>query len=177
MHTNLAAAAGTLTALTVSRPWFGHVDFQASVNGAIAGLVAIAAGPDFADHAWALFIGATGALVCTSGMKLLLMLKIDDEVGAVSAHMGAGVWGTLAVCFTHDVDLLAQLAGVAAVGGFVFVSSFIVWWVIDVLLGVRNPPQVERAGQDLAELGIVAYPEFMLIDDADHVKGHPSPHP
>ncbi|MDE0045607.1 MAG: ammonium transporter [bacterium] len=177
VNTNLAAAAGTLTALTVSRPWFGHVDFQASVNGAIAGLVAIAAGPDFADHAWALFIGATGALVCTSGMKLLLMLKIDDEVGAVSAHMGAGVWGTLAVCFTHDVDLLAQLAGVAAVGGFVFVSSFIVWWVIDVLLGVRNPPQVERAGQDLAELGIVAYPEFMLIDDADHVKGHPSPHP
>lgn len=177
VNTNLAATAGMLTALTVSRPLFGHVDFQASVNGAIAGLVAIAAGPDFADHAWALVIGAVGGIVCTSGMKLLLIMRIDDEVGAVSAHMGAGVWGTLAVSFTHDGDPLAQLAGVAAVGGFVFASSYLVWWIIDALMGVRNPPQVERAGQDLAELGIVAYPEFMLIDEVDHASGHPPPHP
>ena len=176
VNTNLAAAAGTLTALAISRPMLGHVDFQASANGAIAGLVAIAAGPDFADHTWALFIGAIGAVVCTSSMKLLLILKIDDEVGAISAHMGAGVWGTLAVSFTHDSDLLAQLAGVAAVGAFVFATSLLVWWVIDVLLGVRNPPHVEQAGQDLAELGIVAYPEFMLIDDVDHANGHPPPH-
>ena len=77
------------------------------------------------------------------------------------------MWGTLAVSFTHDSDLLAQLAGVAAVGAFVFATSLLVWWVIDVLLGVRNPPHVEQAGQDLAELGIVAYPEFMLIDDVE----------
>ncbi len=172
VNTNLAAAAGTLTALAFSRPLFGHVDFQASANGAIAGLVAIAAGPDFADHTWALVIGATGAIVCTSGMKLLLILKIDDEVGAVSAHMGAGVWGTLAVSFTHDGDLLAQLTGVAAAGGFVFASSYLVWWIIDALLGVRNPPQVERAGQDFAELGIIAYPEFMVIDDDGDAPPH-----
>ncbi len=176
VNTNLAAAAGALTAMAVSRPLLGHLDFQASANGAIAGLVAIAAGPDFPDHGWALVIGAIGAVVCTSGMKLLLAWKIDDEVGAVSAHMGAGVWGTLAVSLTHDGDLLAQLVGVAAVGGFVFASSYLVWWVIDVLLGARNPPEIERAGQDLAELGIAAYPEFTLIDDADQANGHPPPH-
>ena len=92
-NTNLAAGAGVITALVLSRPVFGHVDPLASLNGAISGLVAITAGPDIVSHFWAIVIGAVGAIVCTLGMKLLHRLRIDDEVGAIPAHMGAGVWG------------------------------------------------------------------------------------
>ena len=87
-----------ITALVLSRPVFGHVDLLASLNGAISGLVAITAGPDIVEHSWAVVIGSVGAATCTLGMKLLQRLKIDDEVGAIPAHMCAGVWGTLAVC-------------------------------------------------------------------------------
>ena len=97
-NTNLAAAAGVLAAMLLSRPVFGRVDRLASLNGAIAGLVAITAGPDIVSQGWAVAIGAVGGAVCLLGMKLLERLKIDDEVGAIPAHMGAGVWGTLAVC-------------------------------------------------------------------------------
>ena len=87
-NTNLAAAAGVITALVLSRPVFGHVDLLASLNGAVSGLVAITAGPDIVSHAWAIFIGAVGAAVCTLGMKLLHRLKIDDEVGGDSRPHG-----------------------------------------------------------------------------------------
>ena len=169
VNTNLAAAAGVMTALVLSRPVFGHVDLLASLNGAIGGLVAITAGPDIVDHSWAIVIGATGAAVCTLGMKLLHRLKIDDEVGAIPAHMGAGVWGTLAVCLAAGGDPLVQLIGIVAIGGFVFGASLLVWRVIDMTLGARISVQVEEHGQDYAELGIEAFPEFMLEDDDRHL--------
>ena len=165
VNTSLAAAAGVMTALVLSRPVFGHVDLLVSLNGAISGLVAITAGPDVVDHSWAIAIGATGAVVCTFGIKLLHRLGIDDEVGAIPAHMGAGVWGTLAVCIAAGGDIVVQLAGVVAVGAFVFGASFIVWRVIDLTLGARISDAVESHGQDFAELGIEAYPEFMLAED------------
>ncbi|MCY4467690.1 MAG: ammonium transporter [Thiotrichales bacterium] len=165
VNTNLAAAAGVMTALVLSRPVFGHVDLLASLNGAISGLVAITAGPDIVDHSWAIVIGATGAAVCTLGMKLLHLLRIDDEVGAIPAHMGAGVWGTLAVCIAAGGDPLVQLIGVTTIGIFVFGTSLLAWQLIDMTLGARILPRVEELGQDFAELGIEAFPEFMLVKE------------
>ena len=98
VNTNLAAAAGVMAALIVSRPILGRMDLFAGLNGAIAGLVSITAGPDITEHYWAVIIGAIGAVICTAGLKLLEKIKIDDVVGAIPAHLMAGIWGTLAVC-------------------------------------------------------------------------------
>ena len=127
----------------------------------IAGLVAITAGPDIVDHHWAVIIGAVGGGICTLGMKVLERLRIDDEVGAIPAHMGAGVWGTLAVCIAAGGDPLIQLIGVVAIGAFVFGASLLVWRLIDWTLGARITRGVEVMGQDIAELGIEAFPEFL----------------
>jgi Amt family ammonium transporter len=166
-NTNLAASAGVVAALVVSRPLLGRVDLLAVLNGAIAGLVSITAGPDIVEPYWAVIIGAIGGVVCLSGTKLLENMKLDDVVGAVPAHLFAGVWGTLAVCIAAGGNFGVQLLGVVAVGAFVFVVSLVLWKVIDVLLGVRVTKQVEQLGQDVAELKIEAYPEFVLMPEED----------
>ena len=165
VNTNLASAAGLITAMALSRPLFGRIDLLASLNGAIGGLVAIAAGPDLVDHHVALLIGAIGGGVCAAGIKLLQLLRIDDEVGAIPAHMGAGVWGTLAVCIAGGGDLLVQLAGVVSVGVFVFGFSLFVWRIIDRIAGARISPHVERLGQDSTALGIESFPEFLVAEE------------
>ncbi len=171
VNTNLAGAAGVIAALIVSKPILGRIDLFVILNGAIAGLVAITAGPDMVDHYWAVIIGFVGAVVCTSGIRLLEMLKIDDVVGAVPAHLFGGIWGTLAVSITADVAFLHQLTGVAAIGAFTFGISYLLWMALEKTVGVRVSRQVERLGQDMAELGIEAYPEFVLMpedfDDSD----------
>ena len=93
VNTNLAAGAGVITAIAISRPIFGRIDLFAGLNGALAGLVAITAGPDFTDHYWAIIIGAIGSVICTLGIKLLEVVKLDDVVGAIPAHLFAGIWG------------------------------------------------------------------------------------
>ena len=168
-NTNLAAAAGVMAAISVARPILGRVDLLAGLNGAIAGLVAITAGPDIVDHYWAVVIGAIGGVVCTVGMKVMENLKLDDVVGAVPAHLFAGVWGTLAVCIAAGGDFVTQLVGVFAIGVFVFVVSLLVWLVLEKTVGVRVSESVEELGQDTAELGIEAYPEFVLMPDEDDV--------
>ena len=167
VNTNLAAAAGVLAAVSISRPVLGRVDLLASLNGAIAGLVAITAGPDIVNHVWAIAIGAVGGVLCTFGIKLLESLKVDDVVGAVPAHLFAGVWGTLAVCIAAGGDLVVQLTGIVSIGVFVFTSSGLVWLVLDKTLGARVSASVEEMGQDVAELGIEAYPEFVVMADVD----------
>ena len=167
VNTNLAAAAGVITAIAVSRPIFGRIDLFAGLNGALAGLVAVTAGPDFTDHYWAIIIGAIGALICTLGIKLLEIVKLDDVVGAIPAHLFAGIWGTLAVSIAGGGDLGVQFVGVIAIGAFVFVTSFIVWQVLEWTLKVRVPADVERLGQDSAELGMESYPEFILMPEED----------
>ncbi|MHA1598404.1 MAG: ammonium transporter, partial [Alphaproteobacteria bacterium] len=88
-------------------------------------------------------------------------LKIDDVVGAVSAHLGAGIWGTLAVPITNgDASFATQLTGVAAIGGFVIVASSILWFILKMTIGIRVSEEDEMAGLDQAELGMEAYPEF-----------------
>ena len=167
VNTNLAAAAGVVTAIVVSRPILGRTDLFAALNGAIAGLVAITAGPDITDARWAVVIGAVGAALCTAGLKLLERMRIDDVVGAVPAHLFAGIWGTLAVCIAKGGSFLVQLTGVVSVGAFVFVVSLALWHVLGRILGVRVSRDVEEIGQDAGELGIDAYPEFALMVDPD----------
>ena len=109
VNTNLAAAAGVMAAISVSRPLLGRLDLLAGLNGAIAGLVSITAGPDILDHRWAVVIGAVGGVLCTAGIRLLEHMKVDDVVGAVPAHLIAGVWGTLAVCIAAGGNFMVQL--------------------------------------------------------------------
>ena len=159
-----------MAAMSVSRPLLGRVDLLAGLNGAIAGLVAITAGPDIVDHYWAIIIGAVGGVLCTAGMKLMETMKLDDVVGAVPAHLFAGIWGTLAVCIAAGGNIGTQLIGVLAVGVFVFVLSWLLWLGLEKTIGVRVSETVEELGQDTAELGIEAYPEFMLMPDQDDME-------
>ena len=169
VNTNLAAAAGVMAAISVSRPLLGRIDLLAGLNGAIAGLVSITAGPDIVAHHWAVAIGLVGGVICVVAIKLLETWKVDDVVGAIPAHLFAGVWGTLAVCIAAGGDIKVQLTGVLAVGAFVFLSSFALWYAIEKTIGVRVTAAVEELGQDSAELGIESYPEFVLMPDADDV--------
>ncbi len=169
VNTNLAAAAGVVAALFVSRPILGRIDLLAVLNGALAGLVSITAGPDIVDHYWALVIGAVGGVLSVGGMRLLEAVKIDDVVGAIPVHLFAGIWGTLAVCIAAGGNFGVQLIGVLAIGAFAFGASWVSWFVIDKIMGVRVSRTVEELGQDAAELGIEAYPEFVLMPDQDDV--------
>ena len=103
------------------------IDLLAVLNGAIGGLVSITAAPDIVDHYWAVIIGAVGGVVVIGGIKLLEICKVDDVVGAVPAHLFAGIWGTIAVCIAAGGNLGAQLAGIVAVGVFVMTLSAIIW--------------------------------------------------
>ncbi|MCY4362631.1 MAG: ammonium transporter, partial [Gammaproteobacteria bacterium] len=137
VNTNLAAAAGVIAAISMSRPVLGRVDLLAGLNGAIAGLVSITAGPDIVVHYWAVIIGAVGGVIIVVGMKLLENLKVDDVVGAIPAHLFAGVWGTMAVCIAAGGNFMVQLTGVLAVGVYVFLVSMAVWYAIEKTIGVR----------------------------------------
>ena len=165
VNTNLAAAAGVMAALAVSRFILERMDLFAGLNGAIAGLVSITAGPDITEHYWAVIIGAIGGVICTAGLKLFERLQLDDVVGAVPAHLFAGIWGTLAASIVAGADIGVQIVGVISVGAFVFVTSWLLWQVLARTLSVRVPPEVERLGQDAGELGIEAYPEFVVMPE------------
>ncbi len=174
-NTNLAAAAGVVAALCISRPLLGRVDLLAVLNGAIAGLVSITAGPDIVKPYWAVVIGAIGGVLCLSGLKLLEKMKLDDVVGAIPAHLFAGIWGTLAVCIAAGGNIGVQLLGVLAIGVFAFATSWGVWLVLEKTMGVRVSSSVEEVGQDAMELGIEAYPEFVVMPDPDDMKELRSP--
>ena len=165
VNTNLAAAAGVMAAFALSRPLLGRMDLFAGLNGAIAGLVAITAGPDITEHYWAVVIGAIGGGICTGGIKLLEVVKVDDVVGAIPAHLMVGIWGTLAVAIAAGGNILTQIIGILAIGAFTFASSFLLWHLLRLTIGARVSPRVERLGQDSGELGMESYPEFVLMPE------------
>ena len=167
VNTNIAAAAGVMVALCISKSILGRLDLLVCLNGAIAGLVSITAGPDLVEHNWAVFIGGTGGVIAVVGSKVMEELQIDDVVGAVPAHLFAGIWGTLAVCITAGGDLLTQLFGILTIGFFVLGTSGAVWVVITKVMGIRISERAEALGQDVVELGIEAYPEFVAIPESD----------
>ncbi len=165
VNTNLAAAAGVVAALLVSRPIMGRIDLFAGLNGAIAGLVAVTAAPNFVDHPWALLVGAVGGVLVVGGIKLLETLKLDDVVGAIPAHLIAGVWGTIAACITVGATFHVQLIGIVCVGAFAFGASWLLWQALARTISARVSPDVERLGQDAGELGMESYPEFVLMPE------------
>jgi len=160
VNTNLAAAAGLLAAMVLTQVLYKKIDLTITLNGAIAGLVSITAGPDLQDPTLAMVIGAIGGVIVVIAVPVLDRLRIDDVVGAIPAHLFAGIWGTLAVAIFGGGSFVAQLTGIAAIGAFVVVTSSIVWLAIKYTVGMRVTAEDEEMGLDKAELGMEAYPEF-----------------
>ena len=163
INTNLSASCGLVSAFLISKLVLRRVDLLGVLNGAIAGLVAIAAGPDLPDHRLALLVGAGAGVVSMLGMLVLERLRIDDVVGAVPAHLAGGIWGSLIVCVTSGGSPGIQLIGVVSVGVFVFLASMAVWMLLELTFGARVSWEVEAAGQDAAELKMSAYPDFAPV--------------
>jgi Amt family ammonium transporter len=160
-NTNMAAAAGAVTALILTQVTYGKVDLTMVLNGALAGLVSITAEPLAPSLFMALVIGGIGGAIVVYTVPLLDKLKIDDVVGAIPVHLIAGVWGTMAVPLTNsDTSFVTQAIGVVSIGAFVFIVSFIVWTILKVTMGIRVSEEDEINGLDTSELGMEAYPEF-----------------
>lgn len=158
INTNLAACGGVLAAGVITRLMYGKTDVIQMLNGAIGGLVAITAEPLAPSPFAAILIGAVGGLIVVFGTKLLFNFKLDDVVGAIPAHLFAGIWGTLAVPLTNtDASFSAQLIGVLAVNIFVFAVSYIVWSVMKAIFGIRLSKEAETKGTDVTETGVIAY--------------------
>ena len=160
VNTNLAAAAGVVTVMLLTQLIYKKMDLTMALNGALAGLVAITAGPDLQNHLLAIVVGAIGGALVVFSVPFLDKLKIDDVVGAISVHLVAGIWGTLAVGIFGGGDFLTQLIGVIAIGAFVIVASTIVWLALKFTVGIRVSEEEEADGLDKHELGLEAYPEF-----------------
>ncbi len=161
VNTNMAAAGGLIAALLVGHAVFTKADLTMALNGALAGLVAITAEPLTPTPLEATLIGGVGGMIVVFSIILLDKLKIDDPVGAISVHGVVGLWGLLAVCLTNaDATLGAQLTGIAAIFVWTFGASFIVWFVIKMIMGIRVSEEDEYNGVDLSECGLEAYPEF-----------------
>ena len=163
VNTNMAACAGLVAALILSMILYSKTDLTFVLNGALAGLVSITAGPDVATPLQAIIIGAIGGVICTFAIPLLDKLKIDDVVGAISVHLIAGIWGTLAVAIpglNGSGDMATQIIGIVSIGVFTVVLSAIGWTVLKVVFGLRPTEAEETSGLDVSELGMDAYPEF-----------------
>ena len=158
VNTNLAACGGVMTNAFLTRFIYGKTDVIHMLNGAIAGLVAITAEPLAPSPFAAILIGGVGGLIAVFGTQLLYKFKIDDVVGAIPAHLFAGIWGTLAVPITNNtVSFSIQLIGIISINVFVFVVSFIVWFIMKQTAGIRLSEQAEKIGTDKTEVGVVAY--------------------
>ncbi len=174
--TNLAAAAGAVGAMLVGYILWKNYDASLSLNGVIGGLVAITAGTANVSPGSAVVIGFIGGVVVVGGVLLLeRVLKVDDPVGAIAAHGFAGAWGTLAVGLFAEsayggVDGLffgggagqlgTQFVGVIAAFAFVFPTSFIVFKLIDLTIGMRASDEDQIRGLDITEHAAAGYPDF-----------------
>ena len=160
-NTNTAAAAGAVAALILTQLLYKKPDLTMILNGALAGLVSITAEPLTPSLVSATLIGAVGGVIVVFAVPLLDRLKIDDVVGAIPVHLFAGIWGTLAVCFTNSAaSFSVQLTSIVIVGAFVTVASAVVWLVLNAMFGLRVSEEAEITGLDRSELGMEAYPEF-----------------
>ncbi len=158
INTNLAACGGVMAAAIITRLIYGKTDVVQMLNGAIGGLVAVTAEPLAPTPLAAIFIGAIGGLIVVFGTKLLFSFKLDDVVGAIPAHMFAGIWGTLAVPLTNtDASFSAQVIGVLSINIFVFVVSYIVFSIMKGTFGIRLSKEAESKGTDVTETGVIAY--------------------
>jgi Amt family ammonium transporter len=160
-NTNTAAAAGAIAALILTQLLYRKPDLTMILNGALAGLVSITAEPLTPSLVSATLIGAVGGVIVVFAVPFLDRLKIDDVVGAIPVHLFAGIWGTLAVCFTNSAaSFSVQVTSIVIVGAFVTVASAVVWLVLKAMFGLRVSEEAEITGLDRSELGMEAYPEF-----------------
>ena len=163
VNTNMAACAGLVAALILSILLYKKTDLTFVLNGALAGLVAITAGPDVATPLQAMIIGAIGGILTTLAIPLLDKVGVDDVVGAISVHLVSGIWGTLAVAIpglNGSGDMGTQIIGILAIGIFTVIFSAIGWFVLKAVYGLRPTEEEENVGLDISELGMDAYPEF-----------------
>ena len=163
VNTNMAAAGGVVAAALTARLLFGKTDLSMTLNGALAGLVAITAQPLDPSPMLATMIGIIGGVLVVFSILALDKLKIDDPVGAISVHGVVGIWGILAVVLSageEGATLGGQLTGIAAIFIWTFVVSLIAWMAIKMIMGIRVSEEEEFEGVDLSECGMEAYPEF-----------------
>ena len=161
LNTNMAAAGGVVAALLTSLFATGKMDVTMAINGAIAGLVAITAGPSAPTGGEAVIIGAIGGIIVYFSILFFeKRLKIDDPVGAISAHGIVGIYGVMVVPFTSEASFLWQLYGVVAIAGFTYIASLIAINVINSFIAIRATDEEQMAGLDSTEVGVEAYPEF-----------------
>lgn len=177
--TNTGAAAALLTSTLTSWFFLGKPDLGMSINGCLAGLVAITAPCAFVSVGSSFIIGAIAGVLVVFLVLFFDKVKLDDPVGALAVHLGCGVFGTICVgLFAQDQImpnttgnglfygggaklLTTQLTGVAAVGAFVFIGSLIIFSIIKMTMGLRVKLEEEIEGLDIGEHGQVAYPEFV----------------
>lgn len=161
VNTNTAGLAGAIaTALFVQ--WrYGKPDITMILNGALGGLVAITAAPDVA--LWVpVIVGAIGGLLVAIAVPIFDRLRIDDPVGALSVHLVNGIWGTAAAAiFKPGVSLMMQLQGIVVIGVFSFTLSYVAFWLIKKVVGLRADAEDEYKGLDISECGLESYPEFV----------------
>lgn len=176
MTTTLSAAAGALAAMLTAWvfPVYGKPDVGLTLNGALAGLVGITAGPDVITTAGAVITGLVAGTIVVISIVTLERGGIDDPVGAISVHGVAGIWGVLAVGLFSTgegmeglfygggvAQLGSQALGVVAIAGWTFLTSTLVFRILSKTFGLRVSPEEELAGLDRIEHGAEAYPEFM----------------
>ena len=161
LNTNAAAAAGGVAALLFAKAKFGKADLTMLLNGALAGLVAITAGPDSPTPLIATIIGAVAGVLVVISILAFDKLKIDDPVGAISVHGVVGLFGLLVVPITNgDAKLSGQIIGALTIFGWVFAASSLVWFVLKQTIGIRVSQEEEYKGMDMVDCGMEAYPEF-----------------
>ena len=161
VNTNMAAAAGVVVTMILLQLVYKKVDVTMTLNGALAGLVAITAEPLAPSVMQAVFIGGIGGVIVVFTVPLLDKLKIDDVVGAVPVHLFAGIWGTFIVPLSNSgTSYGVQLIGIASYGVFTVVCSVVVWLLFKAIVGIRVSEEEEMLGLDKAEIGVEAYPEF-----------------
>lgn len=162
LNTNAAAAGGAIGALLLARFIFGKADLTMLLNGALAGLVAITAGPDTPTPLLATIFGIIAGVIVVLSILALDKIKIDDPVGAISVHGVCGLFGVLIVPITNtETTFLGQLGGATVIFVWVFVASLIVWAILKAVVGLRISEEEEYEGADLSECGQEAYPEFV----------------
>jgi ammonium transporter, Amt family len=168
LNTQLAAAAGAVATVVFATLLGRPVLLTETVNGSLAGLVAITAGCATMAPGYALLTGLIAGVVCVLGQQLLLRMKLDDVVGAVAVHGFAGAWGTIAagIFFIDDpfnsTIILVQIIGVISAFAWTFLTALAMYLLIAAFVGLRASAMHEQRGLDLTEHAEIGYPEFPM---------------
>ena len=161
LNTNAAAAGGVLGAIIISKILTGKMDVTMGINGAIAGLVAITAAPDTPSGGLATIIGLIGGVIVYFSVVFFdSVLKVDDPVGAISAHGTVGVWGIMATPLSGAGAFGTQAIGAVSIFLWTFITAGATLLVIKAIMGLRPTMEDEMEGMDASEVGVSAYPEF-----------------